>query len=75
MSTKLLRDAGEALYGARWQSEIAKALEMSDRHIRRLVAGDADLTPGMALDLWRLCQERAAALDTVSERLKTASAP
>lgn len=75
MSSKLLKDAGEALYGPRWQSEIARDLQMSDRHVRRLASGAADLTPGMTADLWRICEERAALLDDVIVRLKAASAP
>lgn len=75
MTTKLLHDAGEALYGPRWQTEIARDLGMSDRHVRRLAAGAADLTPGMATDLWRIAEERAAQLAEVIERLKAASAP
>lgn len=70
MSSKLLKDAGEALYGARWQREMARALGMSDRHIRRLAAGAADLSPGIATDLWRIAEERAAELDEVIKRLK-----
>lgn len=75
MSTKLLKDAGEAMYGPRWQAELARDLGMSERHMRRLVAGAADLTPGMATDLWRLAEERAADLDDVIKRLKNAATP
>ncbi|MBA5779125.1 hypothetical protein H2509_18510 [Stappia sp. F7233] len=75
MSSKLIRDVGEALYGPRWQSDMARDLDVSDRHIRRLAAGASDLTPGMAMDLWRLAEERAAALDDVIERLKVAAGP
>lgn len=73
MSTKLLKDAGEAMYGPRWQTELARDLGMSERHMRRLVSGAADLTPGMATDLWRLAEERAADLDDVIKRLKAAA--
>lgn len=69
----LLKDAGEALYGPRWQSELARDLGISDRTMRRMVAGAVDLKPGMAMDLWRLCDERRRALDGVVERLKQAS--
>ena len=75
MTTKLLRDTGEALYGPRWQSELAGNLGMSDRHMRRLASGAADLTPGMAADLWRICEERATLLDEVIGRLKSAATP
>lgn len=75
MTSKLLRDTGEALYGPRWQSELARDLGMSDRHVRRLASGAADLTPGMAMDLLRIATERAQALDEVIARLRPASAP
>jgi plasmid maintenance system antidote protein VapI len=73
--SRLLREAGEALWGARWQTEAARALEVSDRTMRRWVAGDDSLPPGVALDLLRLCQERAMLLDAVSDKLKEASTP
>lgn len=73
MSTKLLKDAGEALYGPRWQTELARDLGMSERHMRRLVSGASDLTPGMAMEIWRLAEERASDLDDVIRRLKAAA--
>lgn len=69
-STKLLRDAGEALYGSHWQSTLARNMDMSDRHMRRLAAGEADLTPGMASDLWHIAKQHIAALDEIAARLK-----
>lgn len=75
MSNKLLKDAGEALYGPRWQSDLAKDLGVSDRTIRRWASGADDLPSGVALDLWRICLERSADLDDVIERLKMASTP
>lgn len=73
--SKLLRDAGEALYGPQWQSALARDLNISDRHMRRMAAGAADVSPGMAADIWRLCEERRANLDGVIERLKIAATP
>ena len=73
--SKLIIDAGKALYGDRWQSALARDLDVSDRTVRRWVAGDEDLSPGTAMDLWRLCEERAADLDEIIPRLKRASAP
>lgn len=75
MSSKLLRDAGEALYGPRWQSDLARDLSVSDRTMRRWLAGADDLPAGVAADLWRLCEERAALVDDVIGRLKTAATP
>ena len=34
MTPELLRRAGEALYGPRWQSELARDLDISDRSMR-----------------------------------------
>lgn len=75
MTSELFRDTGEALYGPRWQTDLARDLGMSDRHVRRLVSGAADLTPGIAMDLLRAARERAAALDEVIERLHRATTP
>ena len=71
----LLKRTGEALYGPQWQSALARELAISDRHMRRMAAGEADLKPGMALDLWRITLERTAALEELADELKRASAP
>lgn len=42
-----------------WQSEIARRLGVSDRHIRRIVAGQANVADGLAKDLLDLLGERA----------------
>lgn len=73
--SKLLKDTGEALYGPRWQTDLSADLNVSDRTMRRWLAGADDLPPGVAMDLWRICEERAALLDEVIERLKVASRP
>jgi len=67
----LLRDAGEALYGPRWQTDIARDLHVSDRTVRRWLAGSADLPPGVVTDLRRLCEARAVALDNLAESFRT----
>lgn len=71
----LLKRTGEALYGPQWQSAVARDLGVSDRHIRRMAAGEADLKPGMAMDLWRVALERTATLEDLAEELKRASTP
>lgn len=74
MSNKLLRDAGEALYGPRWQTDLARALGVSDRTVRRWASGVEDAPRGVYVDLLRLTQERAQALDNMAEPLKRAGA-
>ena len=70
--SRLLVECGEALYGSRWQSELARDLQVSDRTMRRWVAGTTDVPAGLYLDLLRLTQERAAALDALAPRLRKA---
>jgi hypothetical protein len=74
MSSKLLQDAGQALYGPRWQTDLARDLDVADRTMRRWLAGD-DMPPGVAMDLWRKCEERIVDLQAIIDRLKTAATP
>ena len=43
-----LRRIGQALYGSRWQTELARALGLSPRYIRRLAAGTSPMTASLA---------------------------
>ena len=71
----LLRAAGEALYGSRWQSDLARDLGVSDRTMRRWAAGSDAMPPGVALDLLPLCDERIAALEAIKGAIRKPSAP
>lgn len=68
--SRLLVECGEALYGRRWQTELARALDVSDRTMRRWAAGTHDVPPGLYIDLLRLTHERAAELDALAARLR-----
>jgi len=70
--TRLLVETGEALYGPRWQSDLARDLGVSDRTVRRWAAGTHDMPPGVCADLLRLAVERARRLDKLAKRLETA---
>jgi hypothetical protein len=70
--SRLLVECGEALYGAQWQSALARDLGVADRTVRRWVAGTSEVPAGLYVDLLRLTQERAAALDALADRLKAA---
>lgn len=48
---------------------------MSDRTMRRWASGSDDVPPGVWLDLLRLPQERAMALDNLADQLKREAAP
>lgn len=71
----ILRRCGEALYGERWQSPLARDLDISDRHMRRMVSGAADVPDGVYLDLHRLLTERAAEIDDLLAALPEAATP
>jgi hypothetical protein len=75
----LLIACGEALYGFRWQTDLADTLaadvRVSDRTVRRWVAGDSPIPSGLWTDLMRMMQERAATFDGLAERCKEAGAP
>lgn len=73
--SRLLVEAGEALYGPRWQSELARALDVNDRTVRRWASGAVDMPWGVYLDLLRLTHERASALDGLADRLREAGTP
>lgn len=68
--SRLLAECGEALYGPRWQTDLAADLGVSDRTIRRWVAGTQDVPIGAYTDLLRLTQERAGLLDSLAGRLR-----
>ena len=54
MQARQLEAAGKALYGTRWQSDIAAALGVSSRTIRRWLAGDTPIPDGVGADIDRL---------------------
>lgn len=75
MSSRLLKRCGEALYGPRWQSELARDLKVADRTVRRWVDGSSDVPDGVYLELLGLCNARAAELDDLIAVLPRAAAP
>lgn len=57
-----LRQTGELLFGARWQSPIAELLGVSQPTIANIVSGKKDLSADLEDRLGRLCIEQADAL-------------
>ncbi|HJU20122.1 MAG TPA: helix-turn-helix transcriptional regulator [Stellaceae bacterium] len=68
----LLRQAGEALYGPRWQSPLAVDLGVSDRTVRMWLSGRMRPRPEILIALADLVVRRQAQLGTVAERLAAA---
>lgn len=65
MVSDRLRQFGMMLFGARWQSELAKALQVSDRTVRRWFAGTAPIPEGVEVELKVLLVKRCAAIQEV----------
>ncbi len=70
MTADLLRRAGEALWGSRWQTEMARALDISERTVRRWASGDYPPPPGVWSDLAGIAGERHGALAHLSRELR-----
>ena len=58
MTRDLLRAVGEALYGPRWQRELAAALGVHERTMRRWVADQTRPPDGVIDDLRALLRAR-----------------
>ena len=71
----LLSEIGEALYGPRWQSELARVLGVNIRTAQRWAAGDTTPPPGVYADLAKIAGERRISIGTLLPRLKEASQP
>ena len=73
MHADLLKRVGEALYGAQWQSPLARDLGVSDRTMRRWAApeGPPDSIIG---ELLALVRARSTTLGEIAEALERAAA-
>lgn len=72
METMLIRleTIGQALYGPQWQSAIARDLAVSDRTIRRWVAGTSNIPPGILGELKAVCLKRSAELAALAAKIE-----
>lgn len=60
--THPLSTVGAALYGSRWQSDLAAAIGVSDRTMRRWAAVPETVPAGAWADIRALCERRGQAL-------------
>jgi hypothetical protein len=78
-SAELIRAVGEALFGSRWRPEMAAALEVGDRPLRRWAASDAgrpdEVSPpaGIWSELLEMVDARQAQLSRVRDELERRS--
>jgi hypothetical protein len=65
----LLSRVGLALWGAHWQSPLARVLSVNDRTVRRWVSGESPVPSGIWGDLDGIIRERSEGLDTLSDEV------
>lgn len=75
MDSALLRRVGEALYGPRWQAEMARELQIADRTVRRWISGDTEIGSGVHAELLKLVRERGEALKAVEREMRIRPPP
>ena len=69
MRHDLIIRTGEALWGDRWQTQMAGALGVHKDTVQDWRQGKAQPRPGVYIDLLRVALERAADLDGVIDEL------
>lgn len=65
----LLHTAGVLLFGQRWQSEMARFLEVNDRTVRYWVAGTNPVPPGVWEQLSKEVRDRQRRLKALERKL------
>ena len=70
----LLTRAGEALYGARWQSDLARALGVGPRRVREWIASERSIPPGIWDEIDALLIERQNECRSAAEAIRAAIA-
>jgi hypothetical protein len=69
-SADLIRAAGEALYGPRYESDLASALDVNRRTVRRWKSGEDEPRVGVWDDLLALMTERCGNLDSLVAEIR-----
>lgn len=74
ISAETLARVGRALFGDQWQTPLARALDMSERSVRFMLAGDRGISAGIVADLVTILEARGAELAEVAKELRPAAA-
>lgn len=61
---------GEALYGPRWQRDLARDLGVNDRRLRAWLLAERPIPPGIWADLAEITGRRAGLLDALAADLR-----
>lgn len=71
---KLIEAIGLALYGERWKAEVARDLAVSRDTVDDWSKGRMRPRPGVWLELEKICQAKAAALEKLAQPIGKARA-
>ena len=72
----LLISAGQLLFGERWQTELARALGLSDgRRIRQWLSGDRPIPVGIWDDLSELLKDRSSEIALILKNIQDITKP
>ncbi len=71
LSPEMLRKIGEALWGQRWQTEMAAALGFKDPvRIRQFLSGARRPAPGITADLLAIMRTRGVAIEQLADAVE-----
>jgi hypothetical protein len=65
----LFRDAGAALYGPRWQRDLAAALGVSTRSVRAWAAGEREIPDGVWVEVCQTIESSETAIIQITSDL------
>lgn len=66
---RLFARIGEALYGPRWQTDLANDLDVADRTLRRWIANESAIPAGVWEQLFSKLQGRRVLLADLCEEI------
>ena len=71
----MLQCIGEALWGDRWQTDMANAIGLGDSaRIRQFVSGARRPAPGITADLLAIVHQRGKTIGTIADEVEATSA-
>jgi hypothetical protein len=65
----LLRQIGEVLYGASWQTAFSERLNVSDRSLRRWASGEDEIPPGVWREIHHLADSQRLTLEYLAPQI------
>lgn len=70
MTPTQLEQSGAVLYGPRWQTDLARALGVADRTMRRWANGVNPIPAGLAAEILVLLDDRTREIENVRTALR-----